>query len=45
MFELKEIELHGRKKWQIVFKSGGKHLAYFNDLTEAQNVLRHLNSK
>lgn len=45
MFELKEIVLHGRTKYQIVYKNGGKHLAYMNDRTEALNVVRLLNKK
>ena len=31
MFAMREIELHNRKKYEIVYKEGGKHVAYLND--------------
>lgn len=45
MFELKEITLHGKTKYEIVHTIGGKHLCYMNDKTEATNVLRLLNKR
>ena len=44
MFELKEIMLHGRSKWEIVYVNGGKHVAYLNDKGEAKNLIRLLNN-
>lgn len=45
MFEVKEIELHNRKKYEIVYKEGGKHVAYVNDKGEAMTLVRLLNRK
>ena len=44
MFEIVEITLHGRTKYEIIYASGGKHVAYLNDKSEAQNVVRFMNS-
>ena len=45
MFTLKEFILHGKKKYQIVYTEGGKHVAYINDLGEARTLIRLLNRK
>lgn len=42
LFTLVEIQLHGKIKYELVWKEGGKHIAYFNDKGEAQTVLRLL---
>lgn len=45
MYQYFVITLHGRKKYQIVFGNGAKHLAYVNDEGEAIALIRHLNRK
>ncbi len=44
-YKMKEITLYNKTKYQIVFGSGEKHLAYLNSKQEAQEVVRHLNQK
>ncbi len=43
MFELKEIFVHGKTKYEIVYKQGGKHVAYLNAKDEAITLIRLLN--
>lgn len=42
-FKYVEISLHGRVKYEIVYISGGKHVAYLNDKSEAITLVRLLN--
>jgi len=45
VFTYKIIELHGRKKLEIVYAEGEQHVAYLNDETETKNLVRLLNRK
>jgi hypothetical protein len=44
-YKVIEIFNHGKIKYQIVFGKEERHLAYVNSKDEANNLVRHLNSK